>query len=159
MELSVDIHLPCLFQKLTTLFTSSGVVVVLNFYPQSAPLFFPRFLLRLPSSSAPSFLSSSPPPSLSSSLPPPPSLLLPLSSSLPPPPFLLLPPSSSLSPPPSLLLPLPLTQGDDQDSSLDPDPELLQEIADAPTGMRDKDLRTMKDSLLIETVQLLGVCV
>ena len=145
MELSVDIHLLCLFQKLTTLFTSCGVVVVLNFYPQSAPLFFPRFLLCLPSSSAPSFLSSSPPPSLSSSLSPPPSLLL--------------PPSSSLSPPPSLLLPLPLTQGDDQDSSLDPDPELLQEIADAPTGMRDKDLRTMKDSLLIETVQLLGVCV
>ena len=56
-----------------------------------------------------------------------------------------------------LFLPLSLTQGDDQDSSLDPDPELLQEIADAPTGMRDKDLRTMKDTLLIETVQLLGV--
>jgi len=46
---------------------------------------------------------------------------------------------------------------DDQDPSLDPDPALLQEIADAPTGMRDKDLRTMKDALLIETVQLLGV--
>ena len=64
-------------------------------------------------------------------------------------------------PNPSTLHPVPpslsLTQGDDQDSSLDPDPEMLQEIADAPTGMRDKDLRTMKDTLLIETVQLLGV--
>lgn len=58
---------------------------------------------------------------------------------------------------PSLASSTPSSQGDDQDSSLDPDPELLQEIADAPTGMRDKDLRTMKDTLLIETVQLLGV--
>lgn len=53
--------------------------------------------------------------------------------------------------------PLPPQPDDDQDPSLDPDPALLQEIADAPTGMRDKDLRTMKDALLIETVQLLGV--
>lgn len=65
--------------------------------------------------------------------------------------------SSLLPSLPNLFLPLSLTQGDDQDSSLDPDPEMLQEIADAPTGMRDKDLRTMKDTLLIETVQLLGV--
>ena len=28
MEQSVDLHLPCLFQKLTTLFTSCVVVVI-----------------------------------------------------------------------------------------------------------------------------------
>ena len=30
MEQSVDLHLPCLFQKLTTLFTSCVVVVVVG---------------------------------------------------------------------------------------------------------------------------------
>ena len=62
---------------------------------------------------------------------------------------------TNITPPPPHP-PLPPQPDDDQDPSLDPDPALLQEIADAPTGMRDRDLRTMKDALLIETVQLLG---
>lgn len=39
----------------------------------------------------------------------------------------------------------------------DPDPELLQELADQPTGMQDTELRSMKDQLLIETSEMLGV--
>lgn len=39
----------------------------------------------------------------------------------------------------------------------DPDPELLQEIAEGPVAMQDQDLRSMKDKLLIETAEMLGV--
>lgn len=39
----------------------------------------------------------------------------------------------------------------------DPDPELLEELADQPTGMQDTQLRSMKDQLLIETSEMLGV--
>lgn len=40
---------------------------------------------------------------------------------------------------------------------MEPDPEQLKEIADAPVAMLDKDLRSMKDALLIETAEMLGV--
>ncbi len=46
---------------------------------------------------------------------------------------------------------------DDHEVGLDPDPAALQEIANAPQAMKDSDIRTMKDQLLIETAQLLGV--
>ncbi len=39
----------------------------------------------------------------------------------------------------------------------EPDPELLQEIAEGPVAMVDQDLRSMKDKLLIETAEMLGV--
>ena len=39
----------------------------------------------------------------------------------------------------------------------EPDPELLQEIAEGPVAMADQDLRSMKDKLLIETAEMLGV--
>ena len=48
-------------------------------------------------------------------------------------------------------------QNDHGDFVPDPDPELLQELADQPTGMQDTDLRSMKDQLLIETSEMLGV--
>jgi hypothetical protein len=41
--------------------------------------------------------------------------------------------------------------------SVEPDSELLEEIAEAPQAMQDTDLRSMKDALLIETSQILGV--
>lgn len=40
---------------------------------------------------------------------------------------------------------------------VDPDHTHLMELAEAPTGMRDSDIRSMKDQLLIETSELLGV--
>ena len=39
----------------------------------------------------------------------------------------------------------------------EPDPELLQELAEGPVAMLDQDLRSMKDKLLIETAEMLGV--
>jgi len=39
----------------------------------------------------------------------------------------------------------------------EPDPELLQELAEGPVAMMDRDLRSMKDKLLIETAEMLGV--
>lgn len=42
---------------------------------------------------------------------------------------------------------------------VDPDHTHLMELAEAPTGMRDSDIRSMKDQLLIETSELLGVCI
>lgn len=39
----------------------------------------------------------------------------------------------------------------------EPDHALLHELAEGPMAMRDKELRSMKDQLLIETTQLLGV--
>ena len=51
------------------------------------------------------------------------------------------------------------SQDDDgNDVEEDPDITLLHEIAEGPTAMKDKELRSMKDQLLIETTQLLGVC-
>lgn len=43
--------------------------------------------------------------------------------------------------------------------SVETDTDLLEEIAETPLAMQDKDLRSMKDALLIETSQILGVCV
>ena len=40
---------------------------------------------------------------------------------------------------------------------MDPDSEFLEEIAETPVTMQDTDLRSMKDALLIETSQMLGV--
>ena len=34
---------------------------------------------------------------------------------------------------------------------------MLEEIAEEPKGMHDTDLRSMKDALLIETSEMLGV--
>lgn len=42
--------------------------------------------------------------------------------------------------------------------SVEPDSELLEEMAETPVAMQDTDLRSMKDALLIETSQILGVC-
>ena len=39
----------------------------------------------------------------------------------------------------------------------EPDPELLKEIADGPLALGDHDLRSMKDELLIQTAEMLGV--
>ena len=53
-----------------------------------------------------------------------------------------------------------MLQADDDGSSahvVDPDHTHLMELAEAPSGMRDSDLRSMKDQLLIETSELLGV--
>lgn len=41
--------------------------------------------------------------------------------------------------------------------SIEPDTELLEEIAEAPVVMQNQDLRSMKDTLLIETSEMLGV--
>ncbi|CAI8031040.1 Ankyrin repeat and IBR domain-containing protein 1 [Geodia barretti] len=51
------------------------------------------------------------------------------------------------------------TADDDGSSAhvVDPDHTHLMELAEAPSGMRDSDLRSMKDQLLIETSELLGV--
>lgn len=43
--------------------------------------------------------------------------------------------------------------------SVEPDTDYLEEIAETPVAMQDTDLRSMKDALLIETSQMLGVCV
>lgn len=48
-------------------------------------------------------------------------------------------------------------QNDSGEVMTDTDPALLQEIAEQPTGMQDTDLRSMKDQLLIETSEMLGV--
>ena len=45
----------------------------------------------------------------------------------------------------------------DPASPIEPDNTHLMELAEAPSGMRDSDLRSMKDQLLIETSELLGV--
>ena len=53
-----------------------------------------------------------------------------------------------------------LFQAEDDGSSanaVEPDHTHLMELAEAPSGMRDSDLRSMKDQLLIETSELLGV--
>ena len=42
---------------------------------------------------------------------------------------------------------------------VEPDSDLLEEIVEAPVVMQDTDLRSMKDTLLIETSQILGVSV
>lgn len=49
--------------------------------------------------------------------------------------------------------------GSNSASSVEPDHTHLMELAEAPSGMRDSDLRTLKDQLLIETSELLGVSV
>ena len=54
-----------------------------------------------------------------------------------------------------------LSQAEDESNPappVEPDHTHLQELAEAPSGMRDSDLRSMKDQLLIETSELLGVC-
>lgn len=48
-------------------------------------------------------------------------------------------------------------QNDPGEVVTDTDPALLQELAEQPTGMQDTDLRSMKDQLLIETSEMLGV--
>ena len=56
---------------------------------------------------------------------------------------------------------LSLSQAEDESNPappVEPDHTHLQELAEAPSGMRDSDLRSMKDQLLIETSELLGVC-
>ena len=59
--------------------------------------------------------------------------------------------SFTIAPPPQI-------QNDSGDLvAADLDPELLQELADQPTGMQDTELRSMKDQLLIETSEMLGV--
>ena len=53
--------------------------------------------------------------------------------------------------------PLPPLQKEDEDAVVETDTARLEEIADAPTGLRDRDLRSMKDQLLVETADVLGV--
>ncbi len=48
-------------------------------------------------------------------------------------------------------------RAEDLAESVEPDSELLEEIAEEPKGMHDTDLRSMKDALLIETSEMLGV--
>ena len=50
-------------------------------------------------------------------------------------------------------------QNDPGELVTDTDPALLEELADQPTGMQDTELRSMKDQLLIETSEMLGVSV
>lgn len=47
---------------------------------------------------------------------------------------------------------------EDMAEVVEPDSDLLEEIVEAPVVMQDTDLRSMKDTLLIETSQILGVC-
>lgn len=56
-----------------------------------------------------------------------------------------------------LYFPFSCTQNDPGELATDTDPDFLQEIAKQPTGMQDTDLRSMKDQLLIETSEMLGV--
>ena len=51
----------------------------------------------------------------------------------------------------------PYVQNDPGEIVVDTDPALLQELAEQPTGMQTTDLRSMKDQLLIETTEMLGV--
>lgn len=51
----------------------------------------------------------------------------------------------------------PPPQNDKPISSIEPDADLLHEIANGPMGMKDHDIRSMKDELLIETSHMLGV--
>ena len=48
---------------------------------------------------------------------------------------------------------------EDMAQVVEPDSDLLEEIVEAPVVMQDKDLRSMKDTLLIETSLILGVSV
>lgn len=48
-------------------------------------------------------------------------------------------------------------QGDDSILPNEPDPEMLEEIATGRRGLGNHELRSMKDSLLIETSNMLGV--
>lgn len=47
---------------------------------------------------------------------------------------------------------------EDMVESVEPDSDQLEEILEAPVAMQDTDLRSMKDALLIEASQILGVC-
>lgn len=59
------------------------------------------------------------------------------------------------------MFPVPFQAEDEADPAppVEPDNTHLMELAEGPSGMRDSDLRSMKDQLLIETSELLGVCV
>lgn len=54
-------------------------------------------------------------------------------------------------------VPFQAEDGADPAPPVEPDNTHLMELAEAPSGMRDSDLRSMKDQLLIETSELLGV--